>query len=90
MGGRTVRELKLRQSQQDCSCRLCDRIIKRNDEELVFWSTSLGGKRVQIILCKECVKHLNKFIGVTNDQVERPKSQNYDDFEPMGKFSGDW
>jgi len=51
----------IRQSQQDCFCRVCDKKIQRNTEDIVSWY-SWRNRGQNIHVCIPCMQILGKLV----------------------------
>jgi len=54
-------KLEFRQTKQDCHCKSCDRVIKRNTEKVIVF-TPFRGHSDTVHICLNCINNINKII----------------------------
>lgn len=52
---------KYRQPERNAFCRVCEKCIKRNEDYMVSWYSSLN-RGMNIHICPDCVKALSELI----------------------------
>lgn len=52
---------KYRQPERDAICRVCENVIRRNEDWMVSWYSS-ANRGMHIHICPSCVKALNELI----------------------------